>query len=57
MRLPWEASGNKSYKFIGTVFCRTKPENARIPGYVRIFRLKNGGKQADTCMIYFQTPP
>ncbi|MDR1403463.1 MAG: hypothetical protein LBJ60_07175, partial [Tannerellaceae bacterium] len=49
---PKELSGNKSYKFIGTVFCQTKPESARIPGYVSAFRLKDGGKQADKCMIY-----
>ncbi|MDR1403736.1 MAG: hypothetical protein LBJ60_08565 [Tannerellaceae bacterium] len=57
MTPPKEASGNKLYKIIGTVFCKPKPENARIPGYVSIFRLKDGGKQADKCMIYFQTPP
>ncbi|MDR1403621.1 MAG: hypothetical protein LBJ60_07980 [Tannerellaceae bacterium] len=53
----WEAFGNKSYQFMATVFCHTKPERARIPGYVSALRLKDGGKQADTGMIYFQTPP
>jgi hypothetical protein len=28
-----------------------------LPKQFSIFRLKDGGKQADTCMIYFQTPP
>ncbi|MDR1455981.1 MAG: hypothetical protein LBJ01_10050, partial [Tannerella sp.] len=45
------------HKFIGDVFCGTKPENARIPGYVSIFGLKYGEKQNDKCDDYFQTVP
>jgi hypothetical protein len=52
-----ELSGNKRHKFIGDVFCGTKPENARIPGYVSIFGLKYGEKQNGKCDVYFQTAP
>jgi hypothetical protein len=38
-------------------FCGTKPENARIPGYVSIFGLKYGEKQNGKCDVYFQTAP
>jgi hypothetical protein len=32
-------------------------ENARIPGYVSIFRRKYGEKQTRKWVVYFQTAP
>jgi hypothetical protein len=47
-------SGNKRHKFIGDVFCGTKPENARIPGYVRIFGLKYGENRTINVTFIFR---
>jgi hypothetical protein len=45
-------SGNKRYKFTGNVFCNTKTENVRIPGYVTIFRRKDCEKQTRKWIVY-----
>jgi hypothetical protein len=54
---PKELSGNKRYKLTGDVFCRTKTENVRIPGYVIIFKMQYGEKQTRKCTVYFLTVP
>ncbi|MDR2765116.1 MAG: hypothetical protein LBB90_08810, partial [Tannerella sp.] len=38
-------------------FCHPTTENARIPGYVSIFRRKYGEKQTRKWVVYFQTAP
>ncbi|MDR2765529.1 MAG: hypothetical protein LBB90_10945, partial [Tannerella sp.] len=47
----------KPSKFTGDVFCHPTTENARIPGYVSIFRRKQGEKQTRKWVVYFQTAP
>ncbi|MDR2041776.1 MAG: hypothetical protein LBP98_05600, partial [Tannerella sp.] len=47
----------KPSEFTGNVFCITKPENVRIPGYVIIFGLKECEKQTRKWMVYFLTAP
>jgi hypothetical protein len=39
------------------VFCRMKPENAHMSGYVCIFGLKYCNKQTDKCAVYFRMTP